>query len=652
MKRIFCLLLCAIFMFSCLTACADDVGITYQNGLFSKDGYLYNLSEKVTPDAFLSANPEFSDVTSSNGKYVGTGDIASDLSGNAFTVVVRGDLDGNGEVAMYDYFMVKSAYFGKYELSALQLKAVDAQGGELDMYDYLSIKTHYFEKFDLYGEPNNYLKNDCNGVKIAYIPLDNRPVNKDRVEYLAQSAGFTLLLPDEQLYRTALDNMTPNDNGLTYGDREALLAWLKSVEDECDYFVVSLDQMFSGGLVGSRYLSNTDLTLETEIADYLIGLSREKYVVYYDTVMRLASTVGYQGYEMSEYNALRAYGQVARKTLSGDELTVENIVSGYRCDENGEVIDVNVTDEQLDLYLASRTRKLKIIDYLLTNASEDIERLYVGVDDSSPQVTIQTNEINYISSIAGDNFTLFAGADELGLMGIAAVTSACYGQANCNVTYYGEGKDYPADDYDTGTLSENVEKHLLSVGATVTSNDPDALQVLVLTKSDSLSANVDKLIAQMRSNIESGVPTCVINASGNGGALAEKMLSADCNLAMLLGYSQWNTVGNAVGISVSNAVSRYLYLYHCENITEASHQGFLKSFTFALVKDISYKYKGYTDLSSSALCGAGNIVVRINNSKIMTGRNVSSKHGNVSVSNLRYPWNRSFEATFDISVSD
>ena len=224
-----------------------------------------------------------------------------------------------------------------------------------------------------------------NNVKIAYIPLDNRPVNKERVEYLAASAGFTLLIPEESLYRTALDNMTPNPDGSTIGNRVALLEWLKSVEDECEYFVISLDQLISGGLVGSRYLSNTDLKFEMEVADYLIRLAEKKHLILFDTVMRLASTVGYQGYEMDAYNALRSYGKKARKTLIGDQLTVDNIIAGYRYDENGREISVSVSDGMLDQYLASRARKLKVIDHLLSNAVDDIERIYIGVDDSSPE---------------------------------------------------------------------------------------------------------------------------------------------------------------------------------------------------------------------------------------------------------------------------
>ena len=40
---------------------------------------------------------------------------------------------------------------------------------------------------------------------IAYIPLDDRPVNTSRAIYLAESAGFNLLMPEKDLYQTKLD---------------------------------------------------------------------------------------------------------------------------------------------------------------------------------------------------------------------------------------------------------------------------------------------------------------------------------------------------------------------------------------------------------------------------------------------------------------
>jgi hypothetical protein len=347
---------------------------------------------------------------------------------------------------------------------------------------------------------------------------------------------------------------------------------------------------------------------------------------------------------------------VNRRELSGDELTVENIIAGYRYDKNGNEIQVNVTDEQLNQYLAARTRKLKVIDYLLTNAIDDIEHLYIGVDDSSPNSNIQTNEKNYIKKIGGENLKLFTGADELGVMGIAAIVSKQYGNANCQVTYFGEGKDQVADEFDSTTLAQTVENHLTAIGANANGGEND-LQILVLTKSSAADFHAKRLIKQLKTNLENGVPTCVINASATNywGILGEGMLSEDIGIAQLLGYSNWNTVSNAVGISISNAVSRYLYINNAEEVTEKSNEGFLKAFTFSLVKDISYRAKGSPALNFDekiSYDSPASVVEKINASEILVGKGESASHKAVKLSNFRLPWNRTFEATFDITFEE
>ena len=65
---------------------------------------------------------------------------------------------------------------------------------------------------------------------IAYVPLDDRPVNTDRVVYLAESLGYELLMPEERLYHTCLDGQQTNPNGTAYGDRGALYEWVLEQE--------------------------------------------------------------------------------------------------------------------------------------------------------------------------------------------------------------------------------------------------------------------------------------------------------------------------------------------------------------------------------------------------------------------------------------
>lgn len=149
------------------------------------------------------------------------------------------------------------------------------------------------------------------GYTVAYLPLDNRPVNDLRPVWLAESCGMEILLPDVGDYATRLDGQTPNPSGATYGDREALLEWLKRVEPQCDALVISMDQLLSGGLVSSRVLMESELTEAFAAIDYLAEVAQRKPVYVFETVMRLATTSGYLGMDSTEYELFRSYGMNA-----------------------------------------------------------------------------------------------------------------------------------------------------------------------------------------------------------------------------------------------------------------------------------------------------------------------------------------------------
>ena len=44
---------------------------------------------------------------------------------------------------------------------------------------------------------------------IAYVPLDDRPDNAERVVYLAESLGYELAMPERDLYRTRAGRTAP-----------------------------------------------------------------------------------------------------------------------------------------------------------------------------------------------------------------------------------------------------------------------------------------------------------------------------------------------------------------------------------------------------------------------------------------------------------
>lgn len=538
--------------------------------------------------------------------------------------------------------------------------------------------------------PEEWWKDGLPAAKVAYIPIDDRPVNVERVVYLAESAEIELLMPGSDLYATHLDSQTLNSNGTQYGDGEALMDWLEQTDLECDCFVISLDMLLSGGLVNSRVgTGSTDYTAEYALIDRLAALTKHNTVYVFDTVMRLASTVGYSGYTLNEYNLLRSYGAQSRPVLSGTSLTVSGITANYRYNQSGGTISSTLSSSTLTQYLNARTRKLTIADYALDTLPSGT-LCFIGVDDSSPDNTIQSNEINYLSAKLGTGGTIFGGTDELGMLTFTKFM--CDNQSlypTASTVYFGGSENEAGDGFDIGTLSENLISHIEGLGMTVLSSNAD-IEVLVLTSpSDTSLANtyVNNWISRINSNIASGIPTIAIKAMTSAyGSYYASALTGQTEMSMLLGYSGWNTTGNAIGIALSQGISRYVYLSSASQVTQASNIGFVKSLTFGFIKDIAYRDLCYNAVcsyastlgstsnfysanydaaaasagihsalnSSSVSVNEATIISSLEGSRFITGIDGSITTGRImyiSVDNYAFPWYRTFEASFDVAVT-
>lgn len=590
-----------------------------------------------------------------------------------------GDINADGEISAADYVALRRHILKLKILDDGDMKYADVnRDGTINSADYIAIRLHIL-KIRLIEQPDGKAQ-----PVVAYIPLDDRPVNVERIEYLAASAGITLLMPESPLFATRLDGQ-PQNSGGQIGDRKALLEWLKSVERKADIFVISLDQMLSGGLVGSRWLDNTDLTFEYEIADYIITLTKKKQVCLFDTVMRLASTTGFGGYGMNEYSALRSYAAVARKQLAGDALTVENIIAGYLTGSDGSIIPTSLPEKALTKYFSSRSRKLRLADYIFRNSGDDMF-CFVGIDDSTPQISIQTNEINYITSLLGTNGSLFTGTDELAMMCFSRLTTDRLGTLSVSTEYFGGAENQAADSFDVDSLAVCLEKHYDGMRLVRADDTGADLHVLVLTRpvTDNNAVNSQKLINAYKKHSADGKPVAIIDISGDPATLANRLIGSGADLGYVFGYSSWNTAANSIGISLSNAACRLAHLKYGEADNDENRAGFVRSVVFSFCKDIGYKHGAKSALDSyisslggntlnyysivtpaverninavfeKAMTASGGFCARITKalekSSLITENMRKTAFPKVTLTGFRLPWYRTFEAAFDITVS-
>lgn len=545
------------------------------------------------------------------------------------------------------------------------------------------------------------------GPQVAYVPLDDRPDNVERVEYLARSLGYDLQMPPADDYRTCLQGQPTNENGTQYGDRAALYEWVLSQEESgCDWYILSMDQLLSGGLVNSRSMwtheavtlsDGTSLTEPELLSSLLELLARDEnnQVWLLDSVMRLAPTVGYDHWDLDGYNALRSYGMAGRPVLEGDALTVENIESDYRLGSDGvelPLAEFDLQEWEVEEYLSARSRKLELTGQMMETVSGEGYgnfHVLIGIDDSSQEDSIQKNEIAYLQSLLRQGDAVLSGVDDLAFKAVTRLylDEQDWQGATAAVRYYGGTEDQPACEYDYKPLTEIMAEHFDFFGL---QESPDGqLQILVLTQpQDEAAAQnyCNGLTADLRRCQLQGQPVIVIDA-GNGryGTAFHEMLTEQTELGGLLSYAGFLDMAIVTGTALSHGVARYARL-EAGTPSDAENRAFARTLADSILKDFCYKNivrdKLLTYIRSDLGANPDNfwqpdtdrdairqmleremeactqpVIRNLESSNMIVTARPSSGDGRVGwgsvlLGNYRFPWDRAFEIGMDIELGE
>lgn len=530
--------------------------------------------------------------------------------------------------------------------------------------------------------------------KILYIPLDDRPISVKRVELLAKASGFSIVIPDLELVRTTLDHQPLTKYHKQCGDTQELLKWYSKLNhNDFDYYIISIDQISSGGLVNSRSTRNLSISDTITIIDSFLRpiIENNKKAILIDSIMRLASTIGYLSYTDEEYGSFRKYAKIKRLEAS----SFDEIISNYELDEFGNDIDYascNLTIDKKNEYLLSRERKIKISKHLVELANQYSNLIiFLGIDDSSSEASIQGNEINYFKKFENDNYIIIEGIDELALCAVARVSQTEHLQdyVRLHINYIGHNEHVCGDSYQSMTIDECVKKHLKAVNAVSVEENPQIELVCLTYKEDecgSVDPVVDELIACINHYQRLNKPTILIDLfNWNRYGPLESRLAKEVNLSKLLGYSNWNTISNVIGIGIAIGVSYYSYLSSDHQYDENCILNFIKLHTFSLIKDISFKIFAHKYIKNKINDDANNPKSNLNfymdlekldldkiTKEIIFDNNISKiddiinnlcQHGfykslsddsfkisSIVIDNFTYPWYRTFEMDFTVQL--
>ncbi|KZE64165.1 hypothetical protein AWM68_13750 [Fictibacillus phosphorivorans] len=399
-------------------------------------------------------------------------------------------------------------------------------------------------------------------MKIAYLPIDERPCNTTYVEMIVKSShDVELFMPEPELlgYKKKAANT------------EGLWNWVKTAAGKVDTLILSIDMLIYGGLLPSRlhYLTEKESAVWME---RLRSLRQEhpNLGIYASNLIMRTPKYSSSDEEPDYYEHwgrelfLRAYllDKEQRENLTEDEAKQLSEIKDKLPQEHIEdyetrrAFNSNMNVQMLDLV------KEGVLTFLSIPQDDSSEFGYTAIDQSA--VVTKREQLRLYK-----NVQMYPGADEVGATLLARVYNDLKGQ---------KPKIFPiwsstlgpqlVPMYEDRPFAESLKAHILAAGCQLVDRAEDADLVLAYNtpgramqesweqhaKDITYTSfrNMLTFVDQIKHFIDSGKNVIVADSAYANGGDAEliTLLDEEGILDQLLSYKGWNTNCNTLGTTI------------------------------------------------------------------------------------------------------
>jgi hypothetical protein len=388
-------------------------------------------------------------------------------------------------------------------------------------------------------------------VRIAFVPLDDRPATERFPQEVAAICGTHLELPPQEL----LGHFTRP------GDADGVGRWLLGLDTNgLTAVVISTDMLVYGGLVASR---TADTSLGTALYRLrpIVQFHRahpEVPIYAFATVMRLAPTATASSEPYLE--ALEHYAQLAA------------VATPTRAESDALAISrSHIPDSVFWDYIGTRARDLAVDKRLAVMASDgDFASLAITQDDAGAATGLQVpDEAALHGLVSGlglqDRVLLNPGADEMGMvMVMRAIEDAVHWSPSIAIVYPSATSARQSDPLEYTAIGSTVGQlaaFLRVTGSDTPASEAPAPELAVFTPDvpDARREFFDGIVARLTT----GRPTAIADLSfltndAEDQTYAVGALEAAGVADKPLAYASWNTTANTVGTALAESVATLL----------------------------------------------------------------------------------------------
>jgi hypothetical protein len=496
-------------------------------------------------------------------------------------------------------------------------------------------------------------------MKIALLPLDERPANTRYPTHVAAIAGATLVLPPADVLP---DLRVP-------ASRDDLVLWLRNEAAQCEGIVASIDLLGYGGLIASRISYDSIEEVLQWIAPLTVLRSKRRPVFAFNVIQRISNAD-----DATEEPAY--WAQFGRRLY---RLSREMDMQNTQASDASPAFTLAVQD-----WLTRRARNHAVNLAMLRDAAMgNFDLLVIPSDDTSP-IGLSARERKHLEfwkdALALTSLTpalsqgereqervlMYPGADDLGSAMVARMINHKRSHSpRVFVHFIDEAMKNNVAPYEDRPIHQAVATQVMAVGAQGVASIDDADVVLVVSPPFERQGDRDPhpldLDAEQRREqllpavqriaqwVNEGRRVAIADVAFPNGAEPAfvEMLFAHTDIAKLAAFGGWNTAGNTLGSVLACAC------VPCDDdrarqIALAHH----------LLEDWGYQSVVRDDLRSwlSETFGEPNIPpAHLDEATAFTtawlepiAQRIRNAGLPCTVSHVRHPWRRTFEVDFEL----
>lgn len=511
-------------------------------------------------------------------------------------------------------------------------------------------------------------------LSIAFLPLDERPVNVGLPAGIAAIAGAELILPP--------DDMLPRLRQA--GDADGLGAWLEGTAASTDAVIVSLDMLCYGGLIAARTTADTTLSAlgRLDMLRRLHAAHPALPLCAVSLVMRASNS--YNPQEEPEYWA--QYGMELHKLGALHHRNLLETVGAGAFDGNADklaTLRATLPGSVLADFERRRLRNHHVNLEAIALASEGVlDPLLITADDTAEHSAGSVEQVwlrqwAQVLPTAGE-VLMYPGADEVAAVLVARQLGHHHG---VTPEFTVECADPPGMEriakYENSPMREAVERQIRASGSVVT-DDPAAMALVVHapdpkrrdhcgmvisqsdpTKSDHDGSGFDaadaaaarktaELIAQLLGQGRA-VALADLRYSNGADPMLVRELARRGVLMRIAAYGGWNTAGNALGSVVAAAAAIQIGTAAGTLNTGAA----MRMLLHRLVEDYAYMAVARRPYNAGVYNFPDAAEEREAEAALASGLTAMLRQlagrDDLAVTDVSFPWHRSFEIDFSIS---